>query len=119
MPALPLQQKIWRFCWRKMRGHKNPDRATVARLEALPNIGKAIAADLRAIGIDQPQQLIGKDAFALYDLLCAQTGVRHDPCVLDVFMAVIHFMNGGEPLPWWSFTDARKEQTALSLTEGA
>lgn len=74
---------------------KNPDRATVARLEDLPNIGKAIAADLRAIGIDQPQQLIDKDAFALYDLLCAQTGVRHDPCLLDVFMAVIDFMDGG------------------------
>jgi hypothetical protein len=91
---------------------KNPDRATVARLEELPNIGKAIAADLRSIGIDQPQQLINKDAFALYDLLCAQTGTRHDPCVLDVFMAVIHFMNGGEPLPWWAFTAERKKKLA-------
>ena len=93
---------------------KNPDRATVARLEALPNIGKAIAADLRTIGIHQPQQLIDKDAFALYDLLCAQTGVRHDPCVLDVFMAVIHFMEGGEPLPWWSFTAERKQKITSS-----
>jgi hypothetical protein len=89
---------------------KNPDRATVTRLEDLPNIGKAIATDLRAIGINQPQQLIGKDAFTLYELLCTKTGAIHDPCVLDVFMAVIHFMDGGEPLPWWSFTAERKEK---------
>ena len=89
---------------------KNPDRATVTRLEELPNIGKAIAADLHTIGIEQPQQLIGRDAFALYDLLCAQTGTRHDPCVLDVFMAVIHFMKGEEPLPWWAFTAERKKK---------
>uniref|UniRef100_UPI00405788E7 helix-hairpin-helix domain-containing protein n=1 Tax=Candidatus Electrothrix sp. TaxID=2170559 RepID=UPI00405788E7 len=89
---------------------KNPDRATVTRLEELPNISKKMAADLQAIGMNQPQQLIGQDAFALYNLLCAQTGTRHDPCVLDVFMAVIDFMEGGEPLPWWSFTTERKKK---------
>ncbi len=93
---------------------KNPDRATVARLEDLPNIGRAIAADLRLIGIDRPQQLVGKNAFALYKILCGETGQRHDPCVLDVFMAVIHFMEGGEPLPWWSFTAERKKRAARS-----
>jgi hypothetical protein len=92
---------------------KNPDRATVARLEELPNIGKAIAADLRLIGIEHPRHLIGKEAFTLYEMLCAETGQRHDPCVLDVFMAVIHFMEGGEPLPWWAFTDKRKKQMIL------
>ena len=88
---------------------KNPDRATVSRLEALPNIGKAIAGDLRSIGIDHPQQLIGKDPFALYHQLCAATGHRHDPCVLDVFMSAVRFMEGGDPLPWWEFTDERKK----------
>jgi hypothetical protein len=24
-------------------------------------------------------------------------------------MSVVHFMEGGEPLPWWSFTDERKQ----------
>jgi hypothetical protein len=89
---------------------KNPDRETVSRLEALPNIGKAIAGDLRSIGIDRPQQLIGKDPFALYDQLCTATGHRHDPCVLDVFMSAVRFMDGGDPLPWWEFTDERKKQ---------
>ena len=42
-------------------------------------------------------------------ILCAATGKRHDPCVIDVFMSAVHFMDGGEPLPWWSFTQERKK----------
>ena len=87
---------------------KNPDRRTVSRLEELPNIGKAMADDLRLIDIDHPVKLIGKDAFELYEALNRATGKRQDPCVIDVFMAAVHFMEGGDPLPWWSFTDERK-----------
>jgi hypothetical protein len=25
-----------------------------------------------------------------------------------VFMSAVHFMEGGDPLPWWSFTHERK-----------
>jgi hypothetical protein len=67
-----------------------------------------IKADLRLIGIDHPQKLIGKDPFDLYESLCAKTGIRHDPCVIDVFMAAVDFMGGGEPSPWWAFTGKRK-----------
>lgn len=88
---------------------KNPDRETVSRLEALPNIGKAMANKLQLIGIDNPRKLLGKEPFELYEALCIKSGKRHDPCVIDVFMSVIHFMEGGEPLPWWSFTDERKK----------
>lgn len=89
---------------------KNPDRKTVSKLEELPNIGKAMAADLRLLGIEHPKMLIGKDAFVLYGDLCALSGIRHDPCVLDVFMSVVYFMEGGDPLPWWSFTAKRKQK---------
>jgi Pathogenicity locus len=88
---------------------KDPDRETVSKLDALPNIGKAISEDLILIGIDHPKKLIGKDAFELHGLLCSVTGQKHDPCVIDVFMSVIHFMEGGDPLPWWSFTEQRKK----------
>lgn len=84
------------------------DRTRTVKLEDLPNIGKACAADLRQIGIDKPTQLIGRDPFDLYAQLCLATGTRHDPCMIDVFMSVVAFMNGGDPLPWWSFTEARK-----------
>ena len=88
---------------------KNPNRETISHLEELPNIGKAFAGDLRLIGIHHPKDLIGKDPFHLYDELCRVSGKKHDPCVIDVFMSVIQFMEGGEPLPWWSFTDERKK----------
>ena len=91
---------------------KNPDRKTVSQLEELPNIGKAIAGDLRLVGIQQPRDMIGKDPYQLYDDLCNATGEKHDPCVLDVFLAVVDFMEGGEPVPWWEFTAERKKHMA-------
>lgn len=87
---------------------KNPDRNTVSRLDALPNIGKAIAKDLELIGIEHPQKLVGKNSFVLYDKLCRQKGHHIDHCVIDVFMSAIHFMEGGAPQPWWNFTRKRK-----------
>jgi hypothetical protein len=87
---------------------KNPERTIVARLDQLPNIGKAMAADLRMIGIEGPQQLIGQDPLVLFRSLEQRTGRRQDPCVLDTFMAAVHFMEEGEARPWWSFTAERK-----------
>ncbi|MDD4976757.1 MAG: helix-hairpin-helix domain-containing protein [Bacteriovorax sp.] len=77
-------------------------------LEQIPNIGIAVAEDLRKLGIIHPKQLIGKDGLKLYHKLNRLTGVRHDPCLADTFMAVVDFMNGGKPRPWWEFTAKRK-----------
>lgn len=77
-------------------------------LEQLPNIGPALAADLRAIGIRHPRELAARDAFALYRALCERTGRRQDPCVLDTFMAVTDFMRGAPAAPWWAYTARRK-----------
>ena len=92
---------------------KSPKAASAAEcrtLEQLPNIGPALAADLRLIGIQYPSELRGKDAFALYQQLCAATGQRHDPCVLDTFMAATDFMRGAQAAPWWHYTAQRKAQ---------
>jgi hypothetical protein len=86
--------------------------ARAANLEDLPNVGKSIAADLRAVGIRQPSQLKRKDPYALYDRLNRVTGVRHDPCVLDTFIAVVRFVEGGPQQPWWAFTAERKRTLA-------
>lgn len=88
---------------------KNPDRNTVSRLEALPNIGKAIANDLELIGIDHPGKLVGKNPFELYDKLCAAKGQHIDHCMIDVFMSAVAFMEGGEPQSWWKYTGKRKQ----------
>lgn len=68
-----------------------------------------MARDLRLVNIQHPKDLNGKDAYQLYDELCKVTGKRHDPCVIDVFLSVVNFMNGGEAKPWWKFTGERKE----------
>jgi len=87
-------------------------RAAMTRLEDLPNIGKSIAADLRGIGIRTPAQLVGKDPYALYAKLNRVTGTRHDPCLLDTFIAVVRFVDGGPARPWWKFTAERKRTLA-------
>ena len=79
-----------------------------AALEQLPNIGPSLAADLRLIGIHAPRELRGRDPFVLYQQLCAATGQRQDPCVLDTFMAATDFMRGAEAAPWWAYTAQRK-----------
>ena len=83
-----------------------------AALEDLPNIGKSIAANLRAIGIERPAQLRRRNPYALYDRLNRVSGVRHDPCVLDTFIAAVRFVAGEPARPWWSYTQERKRALA-------
>ena len=82
--------------------------AECQRLEQLPNIGPSIAADLRLIGVQRPQDLADKDAFQLYQALCRATSQRQDPCVLDTFLAACDFMRGAAAKPWWNYTAQRK-----------
>ena len=91
-----------------MKAPKAASAAECDALERLPNIGPSLAADLRRIGVQHPRDLRGKDAFALYQKLCAATGQRQDPCVLDTFMAATDFMRGAPAAPWWHYTARRK-----------
>lgn len=77
-------------------------------LEHIPNIGPSVAANLRLIGVRHPSDLAAQDAYALYQRLCVKTGSRHDPCVLDTFMAATDFMRGAPARPWWHYTSQRK-----------
>jgi DNA transformation protein len=80
-----------------------------SKLEDIPNIGKSIAADLRGIGIQQPQQLLTQEPFAIYLKLAEQMGKRHDPWVLYTLLAARHFMQSGEKKSWWKFTEQGKK----------
>lgn len=82
----------------------------VKNFQDIPNVGPAIASDLIQIGIKNPKGLIGKDPHVLYKKLCKVTHTRHDPCVLDTFMAVTDFMNGAKAQQWWSYTNERKKK---------
>jgi predicted GIY-YIG superfamily endonuclease len=84
----------------------------IARLEDIPNVGLAVAADLRQLGIITPAELSGRDPYALYDDLCRITGQRHDPCVLDTFIAAVRYMEGAPKRPWWKYTAERKREMA-------
>lgn len=84
------------------------DRNNLHSLTDLPNVGAATAGDLRLLGIHSPSELVARDPYQLYEELCTRTGERHDPCVIDVFMSIIQFMEGEPPKPWWAFTSERK-----------
>ncbi len=78
------------------------------RLEDLPNIGKSIAGDLRALGIYTPKELAIRDPLQTYLALTDSMGKRHDPCVLYTLMAARHYLESGESIAWWKFTQAGK-----------
>ena len=82
----------------------------------IPNVGPSLADKLRLIGVLLPQDLLGKDPYTMHDDLCHATGVRHDPCVIDVFIAAVRFMAGEPSKPWWKFTAERKRVMAARAT---
>lgn len=89
------------------------DRARIRTFTDLPNIGPAMAGDFVALGYERPDQLKGVDPLTLYQRLCAHSGVRQDPCVLDTFISVTRFLAGEDPQPWWHYTAERKRTYAL------
>lgn len=90
------------------RRQKASSAAQCQALLQVPNIGPAMVADLKSLGITAPGALARADAFSLYQALCRQTGQRQDPCVLDTFIAAIDFMRGAPARPWCHYTAQRK-----------
>lgn len=88
--------------------------AQALRLEDIPNVGTSIAKDLRDVGINAPAQLIGRDPYELYRLSNEHRGLRQDPCLADVFIAAVRFMQGEPATPWWHYTAERKQHFGQS-----
>jgi hypothetical protein len=88
---------------------KHGDRSQFTELEQVPNVGPAIAADLRLLGVARPQDLLGRDPYTMYEELCRKTKQRHDSCLLDVFISAVRFMGGAPAKPWWAYTAERKQ----------
>jgi hypothetical protein len=97
--------------------------ADVLTLAKLKNVGPATLSDFHTLGISTVAQLAKREAFELYDELCTRTGVRHDPCVIDVFMATISQAQGNPGRVWWHFTPRRKrmidQQSKRAASRGA
>ena len=82
----------------------------------MPNVGKATAGDLLLLGIRNIEQLAAQDPMNLYERLCVLQKTRLDPCVLDVFMAVVEHSQTGIVKDWWEYTPRRKQLlAAMSL----
>lgn len=77
-------------------------------LRSLMNLGPATQKDLALLGITTVAQLAQANADELYERLQRITKKKHDPCVWDVFAAIIHEANTGEKMPWWHWTPIRK-----------
>jgi hypothetical protein len=97
---------------KRKSSERSSGRREVTRLEGIPNVGPAVAADLRRLGITSPGELLGRDPYVMYDHLCRITGQRHDPCLLDTFIAAVRFMEGAPKRPWWTYTAERKRELA-------
>ena len=52
--------------------------------------------------------LRGQDAEQLFRRLCDLDGRRHDPCLLDTFVAAVDHANGAPARPWWYYSRQRK-----------
>ena len=85
-------------------------RKDIQAINEIPNIGPATARDLALLYILTPSELIGKDPYKMYIDLCQITGSKHDPCVIDVFISAVRFMEGEPSRKWWYYTPERKRK---------
>lgn len=88
----------------------------MSNIESIPNIGPAIAAKLHRLGIQESDQLRSADAVSLYKELCAIDRRQHDPCLLDVFMSAVSYLNGEPVKHWWEYTPIRKKMFPEGLS---
>ena len=83
-------------------------RSEIKNFRDIPNVGKVIEEDFDLLGISEPIELVNKDPYKMYKDLCNVTHKRHDPCVIDVFLSAVSYMEGGPPKKWWEYTKERK-----------
>jgi hypothetical protein len=93
------------------------DRRQIRHFQQIINVGPAVEASFAELGLTRPQQLIGRDPWQLYCKLCRVTKTRQYPCVLDVLMSTIDYMNGNPPRKWWEYTDRRKREYATRMQQ--
>lgn len=84
-------------------------RKAIQQFTDIPNVGKATDADLKLLGFNQPDELANADPYQMYFQLCDLTAKQQDPCVIDVFISAVRFMQGEPAQNWWYYTAERKQ----------
>ena len=83
-------------------------------LRQIPGVGPSIANDLWQLGIRSIGDLRGRSPQALYDQLCAQTGIQVDRCMLYVFRCAVYYASNEahepERLKWWNWKTVEEQQ---------
>ena len=90
--------------WHVPRGFEG----AFVEFQTIPNVGKATAEDLVRLRVRGIEDLAGREPMDMYVAICKLDGERHDPCVIDVFMAAVEYANKGSCKPWWNYTPERK-----------
>ena len=79
------------------------------KLQDLRNVGPATMQDLTLLGISTVEELSLRDPTELFYELERRTQKRQDPCVWDLFAAIIQEAKTEQPSNWWEWTKERKE----------
>lgn len=78
-------------------------------LRKIPGIGPRMEEDLRQLGYQCVEQLVGEDPEKMYQRLMRLHGGHIDRCVLYVFRCAVYFASNTvhEPqkLKWWNWKD--------------
>lgn len=86
------------------------------QLKDLVSIGPAMLRDFALLGVGSVAQLARQEPKEMYERLCALTGQRQDPCVLDTFSAAVaQARDPGLPpaqRQWWYWSRQRKREDA-------
>lgn len=86
----------------------NP-RTDINELKYIPNVGPVTIRYLNMLGISKPFGLIGQDPYSMFKRLCTITGKNIDPCLADIFISAVRFIEGAPPQKWWYSTEERKK----------
>ncbi len=84
------------------------NRTDINNLNDIPNIGPATIKYLNIIGINRPLELIGQNPYSMFRELCKVSGKQFDPCLADVFISAVKYMEGEPAQKWWYYTHERK-----------
>lgn len=80
-------------------------------LQRIPGVGPSLATDLKDLGYETPEELIGEDPEQMFVRLCDLRAKPIDRCVLYVFREAVYYASHHEPEPellkWWNWSDAR------------